>query len=89
MRQQKDTFVFYQPNPNLTYVELEFTETGQRFMIHGEDRTNYSDIEHFMVGPPLSSSSEDEEVNENNTDDFMSLDEIANMMTKRDENYPA
>lgn len=64
---------------------MELSENNRRFEFRQEDRTIYSEINHSVVGPPpLSSSSEDEDDgNGNGNDDFMTLDEITEMMEDR------
>lgn len=66
----------------LNYIEIAFdTVTNKReFRIHGADnRTPYADIDFTVKADPIISSDESEDsssLNENNENDFVSLEEI-------------
>ena len=76
--------MFFQVNPNLNYLELELNPASHSFHLDGDDRTIYTEINHSVIGPPVPESSESDDDRDNeNKDDFVTLEQIEEILNDR------
>jgi hypothetical protein len=80
--------VYLLQNKDLNYSELVFSPSAcSRFIIHGmENKTIYSEVDLSIRVSPLQSSDEENNIDSEDDDDFMSVEDIQKYMKREERN---
>ena len=75
-------------NNDLNYSELVFSPSAcSRFIIHGmENKTIYSEVDLSIRVSPLQSSDEENNIDSEDDDDFMSVEDIQKYIRREERN---
>ena len=75
-------------NNDLNYSELVFSPSAcSRFIIHGmENKTIYSEVDLSIRVSPLQSSDEENNIDSEDDDDFMSVEDIQKYIKREERN---
>jgi hypothetical protein len=80
--------VYLLQNKDLNYSELVFSPSAcSRFIIHGmENKTIYSEVDLSIRVSPLQSSDEENNIDSEDDDDFMSVEDIQKYIKREERN---
>jgi hypothetical protein len=80
--------VYLSQNNDLNYSELVFSPSAcSRFIIHGmENKTIYSEVDLSIRVSPLQSSDEENNIDSEDDDDFMSVEDIQKYIKREERN---
>jgi hypothetical protein len=80
--------VYLLQNNDLNYSELVFSPSAcSRFIIHGmENKTIYSEVDLSIRVSPLQSSDEENNIDSEDDDDFMSVEDIQKYIKREERN---
>ena len=80
--------MYLSQNNDLNYSELVFSPSAcSRFIIHGmENKTIYSEVDLSIRVSPLQSSDEENNIDSEDDDDFMSVEDIQKYIKREERN---